>query len=312
MGTPEFAVASLQAIDESEHEVAAVVTSTDKPAGRGLQMHFSEVKKYALAHNLPLLQPEKLRDEDFIQELKKINADLFVVVAFRMLPKEVYTLPPKGTFNVHASLLPNYRGAAPIHHAIINGETKTGVTTFFLNHEIDKGNIIASEEVNIGSEETTGELYERLMHLGAELALKTINSIANGTACSTPQKEIETLNIKPAPKIDRETLHLDWDQPAQIIFNKIRGLSPYPGAFSTIQKTNGEICTIKWFSASISELKSCSTPGKIIIENKRFLYITTKSQMISIKTLQIQGKIKMNTEQFLQGFHIENYINQLI
>lgn len=310
MGTPEFAVGTLDAIYHSHHEIVAVVTATDKPAGRGLKIQYSEVKEYALAHNLPILQPEKLKDPEFIDVLKSYNADIFVVVAFRMLPEAVYSIPKMGTFNVHASLLPNYRGAAPIHHAVINGETETGVTTFFLNQEIDKGDIIGSKKVSIGDTETTGELYQRLMVAGAELAVETLDAIENGTAQRRKQNENE-ITLKPAPKIFKEDTHILWDNTAQNIFNKIRGLAPFPGSFSLLENRNGEKFFIKWIEVEMTQIETHEKPGTIITDGKKYLHITTQNYIISIKKLQFQGKSKMEVQQFLSGFHFENYSKTL-
>ncbi|MCQ2285778.1 MAG: methionyl-tRNA formyltransferase [Bacteroidales bacterium] len=308
-GTPEFAVATLDAICQAGYEVAAVVTAPDKPAGRGQELQFSDVKKYALEKNLPILQPEKLKAPEFVEQLKQINAELFVVVAFRMMPEVVFGMPPKGTFNVHAALLPNYRGAAPIHHAVMNGETKTGVTTFFLNQTIDTGDIIAQTEVPIGDDETTGELYERLMYAGAELAIKTIESIENGTCTTYPQPEID--DPKPAPKIFKEDTLLDWNQPAKVIFNKIRGLAPFPGAYTRIQTTDGETLTLKCYKAVVSDELSVNEPGTLTVLSSKNLAVDTKSYRIFLKNIQLQGKKRMNIEDFLSGFRIEKFINKL-
>lgn len=305
MGTPEFAVGTLDAIYNSHHEIVAVVTATDKPSGRGLKIQHSEVKEYALIHNLPILQPEKLKDPEFIDTLKSFNADIFVVVAFRMLPEVVYSIPKMGTFNVHASLLPNYRGAAPIHHAVINGEKETGVTTFFLNQEIDKGDIIGSKKVAIGDTETTGELYQRLMTAGAELAVETLNAIEKGTA--QRRKQEETGILKPAPKIFKEDTHIFWNDTAQNIFNKIRGLAPFPGSFSLIENHRGESFFIKWIEVEMTQIKVQDPPGTIVTDGKKYLHIATQDYLISIKKLQFQGKSKMEVKQFLSGFHFKNY-----
>ena len=308
-GTPEFAVGVLDAILRSGHEVAAVVTAPDKPAGRGQTLQFSDVKKYAIANNLPILQPEKLKAPEFVDALQKIGADLFVVVAFRMLPEVVYAMPPQGTFNVHASLLPDYRGAAPIHHAIMNGETVTGVTTFFLNHNIDTGDIIAQKEVEIGPAETTGELYDRLMAAGAVLAVETINSIENGTCRPHPQPEAQ--NSKPAPKIFKEDTLINWDAPAEKIFNMIRGLSPFPCAYTRIKNIDGETLSLKCFRAAISDMKSTSEPGTISVLSQKQLAVSTQNNQILIQNVQLQGKKPMEIADFLRGFHLEKYINKL-
>jgi len=305
MGTPEFAVGALEAIHQSKHEVLAVVTAPDKPAGRGLKLKASEVKEYALAHQLPVLQPEKLRDENFLAQLRALNADIFVVVAFRMLPEVVYAMPPHGTFNIHASLLPNYRGAAPIHWAVMNGETRTGVTSFFLNHQIDTGDIIGTTEVEIGPAETTGELYERLMHCGAELAVHTLDLVESGQA--HPRRQEESTDLKPAPKIFKEDTFIDWSLPACDIFNKIRGLSPFPGACTHITNRKGERELVKILEAEIIPLNSEKQTGTIEIEATNSFKIYAKEGQISVKTIQFQGKSRQKIGDFLNGFHPENY-----
>ena len=305
MGTPEFAVGALEAIHQSKHEVLAVVTAPDKPAGRGLKLKASEVKEYALAHQLPVLQPEKLRDENFLAQLRALNADIFVVVAFRMLPEVVYAMPPFGTFNIHASLLPNYRGAAPIHWAVMNGETRTGVTSFFLNHQIDTGDIIGTTEVEIGPAETTGELYERLMHCGAELAVHTLDLVESGQA--HPRRQEETTDLKPAPKIFKEDTFIDWSLPARDIFNKIRGLSPFPGACTRIINKKGEEELVKIYEAEITPLNSVKQTGTIEIEQTNSFEIYAKDGKISVKIIQFPGKSRLKITDFLRGFHPENY-----
>ena len=311
MGTPQFAVAILDAIHQAGYDIAAVVTASDKPAGRGKKMQMSEVKHYALAHNLPVLQPEKLKNPEFIASLKSLNADLFVVVAFRMLPEEVFLIPPKGTFNVHASLLPQYRGAAPIHHAVMNGEKKSGVTTFFLNKEIDKGNIIDCEEVEIENEETTGELYEKLMYRGAALAVKTIQSIEKGDVTTKSQANFDEKELKPAPKIFKEDTLIRWEDTAQNIFNKIRGLSPFPCAYTRIQNVKGETEILKCYFASVSEKMSTGKAGEFHTDGKTFFAVNTLDFQILFKDIQIQGKKRMEIGLFLSGFRGNNYKNQL-
>ena len=308
MGTSEFAVASLDAIVQAGHEVAAVVTVPDKPAGRGQQLRFSDVKNYALEHQLAVLQPEKLKDPAFVEELRRLNADVFVVVAFRMLPEIVYAMPPKGTFNIHASLLPQYRGAAPINWAVINGEKETGVTSFFLNREIDKGDIIAQTKLAIGDEESAGELHDRLMVEGAALAVKTLDMIAADKVTLLPQPQTDDAQLKPAPKIFREDMLIDWNQPARIIHDKIRGLSPYPAAYTRIQDLKGEVYTIKCFQTAILPEKSTSEPGTITIDSRKKLIVSTQDVQIQVQNIQFQGKKRMNSEFFLPGFHFENYI----
>jgi len=307
MGTPDFAVATLKAIYHSHHEVVAVVTTLDKPSGRGLQLQSSEVKKYAVENNILVLQPVKLKDPEFIEQLKKYRADIFVVVAFRMLPFEVYSIPAKGTFNVHASLLPQYRGAAPIHWAIMNGETKTGITTFFLNHEMDCGEIILQRDTAIFPNETTGELYNRLKTLGAEIALETLLLIEKGEFTSYPQTCLEDTTLKLAPKIHKKDTEIDWSLPAKNIIDKIRGLSPYPGALVFLKKNDDTTITLKVFEAAITSEKTTKNIGKIDTDNKKFFYISSKDFKISILNLQLEGKKRLNIDLFLQGNPLSIY-----
>ena len=306
-GTPDFAVATLNAIYHSDHEIVGVVTTPDKPAGRGLKIHSSEVKEYALEKEIPILQPVKLKDEDFLDFLQKWNADVFVVVAFRMLPKEVYAMPKQGTFNVHASLLPQYRGAAPIHWAIINGETKTGITTFFLNNEIDCGDIILQKEIDILPDETTGELYGRMKILGAQLAIETLNNIQFGNFNHLPQSIERNTVLKPAPKIRKEDTYIEWNRPAKDIINKIRGLSPYPGAVTFLKNNKKDIVTVKIFEATVTPEKSNEKMGIIQTNNKSFLKISSIDFYISITNLQFEGKKRLDIKSFLQGTDINNY-----
>ncbi len=315
MGTPEFAVNVLDQILRAGHEVACVVTTPDKPAGRGQRVKASDVKVYATEHGLPVLQPEKLKDETFLEALRGYAADAFVVVAFRMLPKAVYAMPPKGTFNVHASLLPQYRGAAPIQWAIINGETKTGVTTFFLDEHTDTGRIIRQQEVEITPTDNGGSLHDKLMVAGAEIACKTLADMENGSVETFPQPEVPIL--KPAPKIFKEDMLIHWDNNAENIHNKIRGLSPYPAAFTRLvcqpQSTDepGRTLNLKIYSCSISEQKSQEKPGKITIENDKKMRISTKNFEIYLENLQLEGKKRMGIEDFLKGFRKEYYTDYL-
>ena len=308
MGTPEFAVSTLDAIRKSGHDVVCVVTTPDKPAGRGQQIRFSDVKKYALEHNLPLLQPEKLKDDGFVEDLRDYLADVFVVVAFRMLPKCVYQIPPLGTFNVHASLLPQYRGAAPIQRAIINGETKTGVTTFLLDEHTDTGAILNQTSVDIQSDDNAGSLHDKLMIAGAEIAVQTLEQLANNSASPKPQNSVEPL--KSAPKIFKDDMHINWNNPASQILNLIRGLSPYPAAFSILKLKNDNYrqITLKIYDAEVSSSKSDDNPGKIIVDSSKKMQICTQNFNIIVKSLQIEGKRRMNIEDFLIGFRLENYI----
>ncbi|MCL2246057.1 MAG: methionyl-tRNA formyltransferase [Lentimicrobiaceae bacterium] len=307
MGTPDFAVSSLDTLYHSEHEVVGVVTTPDKPAGRGLQLQFSEVKKYALQKGIPLLQPVKLRDPEFLEALKQWRADIFVVVAFRMLPSEVYALPPHGTFNVHASLLPQYRGAAPIHRAIMNGETQTGITTFFLNKEMDCGDIILQRKTDIFPDETTGELYDRLKVMGAAAALETLLLVEKGGFVPLPQMCRADTEIKLAPKIHKEDTVIDWNLPAKDIINKIRGLSPYPGALTVLKKKDGAAIVLKIFKAAITSERTKGNSGEIDTDDKNFFHISSKDCKISILNLQFEGKKRIDTTSFLQGNRISIY-----
>ena len=308
MGTPEFACAGLEAIIASDFaQVVAVVTVPDKPAGRGQQLRFSEVKNTALKYHLPILQPEKLKDEQFIEQLKHYNADVFVVVAFRILPEVVYTIPPKGAFNLHASLLPNYRGAAPIQRAVMNGETQTGVTTFFLNPQVDCGDIIAQVKVGISSEETTGELYDHLMQVGAELIIKTLKAIDKGSVRRKKQAVIDQNAIKPAPKILKEDMLIHWNKPAKEIFNQIRGLSPYPGAYTRVKNTEGKKFIIKCYEAGMSGRKSDREPGTWEIDPWGHFSVHTADESIVLKTIQFEGKKRMPANEFIRGWRAKNY-----
>jgi len=297
MGTPEFAVPMLEVLLQSKHEVVAVVTAPDKPAGRGMSLHESAVKQYAVQHNLNVLQPEKLKSENFIAELKALNADLFVIVAFRMLPEIVWSMPPLGSINLHASLLPNYRGAAPINWAIINGEKETGVTTFFLKHEIDTGNIIFQERTPIGEEETVGELYERLMHIGAKVLGNTIAAIAGKNYPQIPQAHIT--EIKHAPKIFKNDCQIDFNKTAPELSDFVRGLSPYPTAFTHF---NGK--TLKVFRAKAVEQQHTLAPGTVVSDGKTYLHFACKSGLLSVTDLQLEGKKRIGVEEFLRGVKV--------
>lgn len=306
MGTPEFAVAPLDALLKNGCNIVAVITAPDKPSGRGLKLNESAVKQFAKEKGLKILQPEKLKSTEFIDELKKLKADLQIVVAFRMLPEVVWNMPPMGTFNLHASLLPQYRGAAPINWAIINGETKTGVTTFFLQHEIDTGNIIYQEEVEITAVDNAGTLYNKLMQVGSQLVVKTVKAIAVGNAPSIPQSAITKENLKEAPKIFKETCHIYWNRTAEDIHNLIRGLSPYPAAFFNLRDENKGFLNIKVYVSSI-EIASHSLPvGSIISDNKKYLKIACSNGFVHVLELQAAGKKRMNTEDFLRGFKLSS------
>ncbi|MBC7565874.1 MAG: methionyl-tRNA formyltransferase [Pedobacter sp.] len=297
MGTPDFAVASLSALVEAGFEVAGVVTAADKPAGRGQMLQESAVKQYAVAKGIKVLQPLKLKDPIFIEELRNLSADLQVVVAFRMLPEMVWNMPSKGTINLHASLLPQYRGAAPINHVIINGEKESGATTFFLKHEIDTGDVIFSEKVSIADDETAGELHDKLMHLGAGLLVKTVTAIESGDYKEQPQPESDEL--KYAPKIFKEDCLLNWNQPAQVVFNRIRGLSPYPTAFT---KLNDK--TLKIFKAELEDKEPGIAAGGFLTDGKTFLKFATKDGFIKLIDIQYEGKRRMSVEEFLRGVRL--------
>lgn len=304
MGTPDFAVASLNALIEAGQEVVAVVTAADKPAGRGQKFHASAVKQFAVSKNIPVLQPVNLKDPVFLDELKSYKADLQVVVAFRMLPESVWNMPPKGTINVHASLLPNYRGAAPINHAVINGEKKSGVTTFLLKHEIDTGNILFSTEVKIDEEDTAGDLHDNLMYAGAELLIKTVNAIQNNEIKPIPQDSIKTGELKHAPKIFKEDCLINWNKNTVEIYNLIRGLSPYPTAFTYLDDK-----VLKIFKAEKEIVQHNIDPGKYISDGKSHLKFACQDGFIVLKEIQIEGKKRMLVPDFLRGYHLKESKN---
>ncbi len=298
MGTPEFAVTSLKTLLDKGYNVKAVVTTPDKPAGRGKNIQFSDVKKFALEHNLPILQPEKLKSPEFLAQLKEIDADLFVVVAFRMLPKEVWAMPKRGTINLHAALLPDYRGAAPINHAIINGETETGITTFYIDEQIDTGKIIMQERCAIEPEDNIGTLYDKLMFIGAEAVCKTVDIIASGNVNAIEQDSIRTEGLHPAPKITKEFCQINWDNKSVDIHNLIRGLSPYPAAWCYLK----DDITAKIFTSAYSIEKHNLEAGTFVSDNKSFLKVATQDGFVSILELQMQGKKRMAIKDFLNGF----------
>jgi methionyl-tRNA formyltransferase len=302
MGTPEFAVESLKALVKNGYQVVGVVTASDKPSGRGQKMHQSDVKVYAESCGLPVLQPEKLKDENFLQELKSLNADLQIIVAFRMLPEVVWKMPPLGTFNLHGSLLPRYRGAAPLNWSVINGDTETGVTTFLLKQEIDTGNILFQEKIQICPEMTVGELYDSLMVIGAELVLKTVDAIAQGNYQPLPQ---DSLAIDPArlhaPKIFKETCKIDWQKPGGVINNLVRGLCPYPAAWTNFTRAGTET-GVKIFKTSVELIEHQDLPGKIVTDNKKFLKVACADGYLHLLDIQLSGKKRMGITEFLRGF----------
>lgn len=305
MGTPEFAVESLKALVENGYNVAGVVTMPDKPAGRGHKLQPSAVKEYALSKGLRVLQPEKLKNEVFLGELKRLNADLQIVVAFRMLPEAVWSMPPKGTFNLHASLLPQYRGAAPINWAIMNGEKETGVTTFFLSHEIDTGKIIFRERTAIEENDTAETLHDRLMAMGADLMLKTVDAIADDSVEVMAQNELfdHESELKPAPKIFKETCRIQWDKPATEVRNFIRGLSPYPAAWTELVTDNGETLNFKLFGSELSVRQKHGLPaGTINTDNRTYLDVAVNDRFLRITDLQLPGKKRLKTTDLLNGY----------
>lgn len=298
MGTPEFAVGILEAILKAGHEVVGVITATDKPAGRGQKIKYSAVKEFALENGLTLLQPPNLKDEQFLLELKELNANLQVVVAFRMLPKAVWGMPELGTFNLHASLLPQYRGAAPINWAIINGETQTGVTTFFIDEKIDTGAMILKKEVDISPNETAGELHDRLMETGAAAVTETLEKIASGTAATTLQRDDSEL--KTAYKLDRENCKVDWSKSATDIHNLIRGLSPYPAAWCWLTDNQQEMSIKLYESRVVAEAHAL--PAGTVVTTKKELKIAAADGFIQVLSLQLPGKKKMTAAELLNGF----------
>jgi len=299
LGTPDFAVASLKAIIDHGFDVVAVVTAPDKPAGRGMHLQISAVKKFALEKNIPVLQPIKLKDEAFIEALKNYHADLQVVIAFRMLPEVIWNMPKLGTVNLHASLLPDYRGAAPINWAVINGETETGVSTFFLKHDIDTGDIILSKKVAITDEMNAGELHDILMNTGADVIVETLKAIENNSFKSTPQKKD---SHKIAPKIFTEHCKINWNNEGENIRNLIRGMSPYPGAFTELK---GKI--LKIFDCDFKEDNEIKNqPGVFETDGKTFLKFACNNGWINLKNVQLSGKKRMNIDELLRGYRIGN------
>lgn len=299
MGTPEFAVASLDALVKAGYTIVAVITAPDKPAGRGMKLTESAVKKYAVEHSLPVLQPEKLRDPAFIEALQALKADLQIVVAFRMLPEKVWNMPPMGTINVHGSLLPQYRGAAPINWAVINGEKETGVTTFKLKHEIDTGDILLQESFPIGPNETAGEVHDKMKDIGAALLVKTVRQLMEGSLVEKPQTMHES--IAHAPKLFTETCKIDFSNTVQQVHNLIRGLSPFPGAFTSLQ---GKM--LKIYRSEIASNQPSSLPaGQFETDGKTYLRFACADGLLNVKELQLEGKKKMTIEDFLRGYRFE-------
>ncbi len=302
MGTPEFASTSLRRLVAEGYNVVAVVTTPDKPAGRGQKMHESDVKLTAKELGLPILQPEKLRDEAFLEALRALQPDLGIVIAFRMLPEVVWAMPRLGTFNLHASLLPEYRGAAPINWAIINGETRTGVTTFLLNHEIDKGAIIEQRAVDILPEDNIGTLYDKLMHIGSELVTQTVDRVASGDYTTTEQMHIDESTLKPAPKIFKDDCRIDWSCSGRDILNKVRGLSPYPAAWSPIFVDGVEAGSVKLFEVRFEADGKQGAVGSVVTDMKSYYGVRCKDGVVYLESLQLAGKKRMTIKELLLGW----------
>lgn len=296
-GTPDFAVASVRALREAGANIVAVVTAPDKPAGRGMQLQESAVKQYAKSVGIPVMQPVSMKAVEFVEELRALNADLQIVVAFRMMPEVVWNMPPMGTVNVHGSLLPHYRGAAPINHAIMNGDEVTGVTTFRLKHEIDTGNILLQQQVPISADDNAGTMHDKLMMAGAELLVRTVRGLASGELTEIPQADIPVNELKHAPKIFREHMVIDWEKPVIEIYNKIRGLSPYPAAATML---NGK--SVKIYTAEYKTEIHNKAPGSYDTDGNTYLRFAATDGWIYIKELQMEGKKRMGVVEFLRGF----------
>ena len=305
MGTPDFAVESLRCLVEGGYNVVGVITMPDKPAGRGHKLQFSPVKQYALEHSLPLLQPEKLKDEVFVEALREWKADLQIVVAFRMLPEVVWNMPRLGTFNLHASLLPQYRGAAPINWAVINGDTETGITTFFLRHEIDTGEVIQHVRIPIADTDDVGIVHDKLMMLGGKLVTETVDAILNDAVKPIPQEEMAVVGeLRPAPKIFKDTCRIDWNQPVKRIYDFIRGLSPYPAAWSELVQPDGETVVMKIFETEKIIQSHQLTPGALLTDGKTYIHVAAADGIIGIRALQLPGKKRLKTDELLRGFRL--------
>ena len=304
MGTPDFAVESLRILVENEYNIVGVITMPDKPGGRGHKLQHSAVKKYALEQNLPLLQPEKLKDEGFLSDLKAWNADLQIVVAFRMLPEVVWDMPRLGTFNLHGSLLPQYRGAAPINWAIINGEKETGVTTFFLTHEIDTGKIILSENLEIGETDNAGKIHDELMHIGAELVRRTVDLILDDKVDAVAQDQlfVDESELKAAPKIFKETCRIDWNKPVDEIHDLIRGLSPYPAAWTELHEEGKDVQAVKIYTSEKIKDDVQFSAGSLRTDNKSYLRVACSDGYIDVTEIQFPGKRAMKIDELLRGY----------
>ena len=307
LGTPDFAVESLRRLVEGGYNIVGVITMPDKIAGRGHKMFQSPVKEYAVEHGLKLLQPANLKDPAFVEELRSLNADLQIVIAFRMLPEVVWNMPPMGTFNLHASLLPKYRGAAPINWAVMNGDTVTGVTTFFLKHEIDTGDIIQQRSIPIGKTDNVGVIHDRLMMLGADMVIETVDAILAGEVKPVPQDELcnQGIEATPAPKIFKDTCRVDWNAPAEKVYNHIRGLSPYPAAWTEIEK-DGEVYSFKIFETAEPNKDIHLAPGEIMHDKHR-LMVGCADGALEIISMQLSGKKRMTPDEFMRGFKIDGF-----
>ncbi|VAW28073.1 Methionyl-tRNA formyltransferase [hydrothermal vent metagenome] len=308
MGTPDFAVSSLKALLDADYNVVAVITAPDKPAGRGKKISQPAVKRFAVEQGLKVLQPPRLKNPEFLEELESLKADLQVVVAFRMLPRQVWDMPPMGTINLHASLLPQYRGAAPIHHAIINGEKETGLTTFLLQKEIDTGNILFRKRLEIGPEETVGELHDRMMVAGGKLLVETIEKLCSGEVTPVDQKELIPSGtvLKPAPKIFKEDCRIRWNNDLDTVHNFIRGLSPYPGAFSELNSPDGEAVIVKIYKASREKSLQQFHPGTIFTDGRTYIKVAVVDGFILLHELQLAGKKRLRAVELLRGFSIDD------
>ena len=311
MGTPEFAVAPLKKLVEEGYTISGVITAPDKPAGRGKKIRYSAVKQYALDKGLKLMQPEKLRDEAFTSELRSLKPDLQVVVAFRMLPEVVWSIPPLGTFNLHASLLPDYRGAAPINWALINGETETGLTSFLIDQQIDTGRILLQKKIAISEKDNAGSLHDTLMTEGADLVLETVRALETGSVSPVPQEQMKPgHDPRPAPKIRKEDCRIDWTMEGKRIQNFIRGLSPYPGAFTMLETSEKGKLLFKIFESSYTHTSHHDKAGTISSDNKSYIHVAVKDGLISLHRLQQEGKKAMPVDQFLMGFRFRTSLDR--
>ena len=305
MGTPDFAVESLRQLVEGGYNVVGVITMPDKPAGRGHKIQYSPVKQYAMEKQLPLLQPERLKDEEFLEALRAWKADLQIVVAFRMLPEVVWNMPRLGTFNLHASLLPQYRGAAPINWAVINGDTETGITTFFLKHEIDTGEVIQQVAVPIADTDNVEVVHDKLMMLGGKLVVETVEAILNDTVKTIPQEEMAVVGeLRPAPKIFKDTCRINWNQPVKKVYDFIRGLSPYPAAWSELITTEGETVVLKVFESEKVYEPHQLEVGTVLTDGKKYLKVAVPDGFVSLLSLQLPGKKRLKTDELLRGYRL--------